>query len=114
MQLDDNGRVKVIDFGFARAHDQDSRPKTMCGTDDYMAPEVVSIIYKYYSDASYWCGCGSGQRGVLTNSSNRFWAWITMKKQIYSHMALYCLILSPEKNSLKKCQGKIQFELFYY
>jgi serine/threonine protein kinase len=39
--LDDNGRVKVIDFGFARAHDQDSRPKTMCGTDDYMAPEVI-------------------------------------------------------------------------
>jgi serine/threonine protein kinase len=59
--------VKVIDFGFARAHDQDSRPKTMCGTDDYMAPEVVSILYVYHCSLSYWNSCGSAQKDVLTN-----------------------------------------------
>jgi hypothetical protein len=35
-----------------------------------------------------------------------------MKKQIYSHTALYCSILLPGKSLLKKCQGKIQIENF--
>lgn len=39
--LDDNYRVKLIDFGLARTHDAQARPRTLCGTDDFMAPEVM-------------------------------------------------------------------------
>lgn len=38
--MDNNWKVKICDFGFARASD----PKeymTLCGTDEWMAPEVL-------------------------------------------------------------------------
>ena len=40
--VDDNWRIKICDFGFARIASQDQqRPMTLCGTDDWMAPEVI-------------------------------------------------------------------------
>eukprot|EP00028_Trichosphaerium_sp_Am-I-7-wt_P011976 CAMPEP_0168520824 /NCGR_PEP_ID=MMETSP0405-20121227/8275_1 /TAXON_ID=498012 /ORGANISM="Trichosphaerium sp, Strain Am-I-7 wt" /LENGTH=274 /DNA_ID=CAMNT_0008541895 /DNA_START=35 /DNA_END=856 /DNA_ORIENTATION=- len=39
--LDENNRVKLCDFGFARVVSTKERPNTMCGTDDFMAPEVI-------------------------------------------------------------------------
>ena len=39
--VDDNWRIKICDFGFARIASSDQRPMTLCGTDDWMAPEVI-------------------------------------------------------------------------
>jgi len=32
---------QICDFGFARSYSKHSRPLTMCGTDEFMAPEVI-------------------------------------------------------------------------
>jgi len=39
--LDDTGKAKICDFGFARSFDKKNRPQTMCGTDEFMAPELM-------------------------------------------------------------------------
>ncbi|ELR17959.1 serine/threonineprotein kinase, putative [Acanthamoeba castellanii str. Neff] len=36
----DNWRLKICDFGFARVN-ASNRPMTLCGTDDWMAPEMI-------------------------------------------------------------------------
>uniref|UniRef100_A0A6B2LE26 non-specific serine/threonine protein kinase n=1 Tax=Arcella intermedia TaxID=1963864 RepID=A0A6B2LE26_9EUKA len=38
--LDDNGKTKICDFGFARKSNYRAR-MTMCGTDEFMAPEII-------------------------------------------------------------------------
>jgi len=39
--LDDTGKAKLCDFGFARSFSTTHRPITMCGTDEFMAPELM-------------------------------------------------------------------------
>ena len=48
--LDDKGHIRITDFGLAKSMDSaqagedgsDTPCKTICGTDEYMAPEMVS------------------------------------------------------------------------
>eukprot|EP00002_Diphylleia_rotans_P021020 TRINITY_DN4086_c0_g1_i9.p1 TRINITY_DN4086_c0_g1~~TRINITY_DN4086_c0_g1_i9.p1 ORF type:complete len:583 (-),score=171.43 TRINITY_DN4086_c0_g1_i9:525-2273(-) len=42
--LDDHFKVKICDFGLARTMEMDGVPRrmTMCGTDDWMAPEIAA------------------------------------------------------------------------
>ena len=42
--VDDNLRIKVCDFGFARCVDK-SEVMTVCGTDEWMAPEGLSLLF---------------------------------------------------------------------
>jgi serine/threonine protein kinase len=65
--LDENGTVKIIDFGFSTIIPPGKKLKTFCGTPSYMAPEIVAR--KEYSGfcADIWamgvllyallCGC---------------------------------------------------------
>jgi len=39
--LDSEGHIKLIDFGFAKVLEPSERAYTMCGTPEYIAPEVV-------------------------------------------------------------------------
>eukprot|EP00918_Siedleckia_nematoides_P033129 GHVU01071946.1.p1 GENE.GHVU01071946.1~~GHVU01071946.1.p1 ORF type:complete len:368 (+),score=52.38 GHVU01071946.1:106-1209(+) len=39
--LDSKGYAKLVDFGFAKEFDPEGRTWTVCGTTEYMAPEVV-------------------------------------------------------------------------
>lgn len=39
--LDGQGHVKLVDFGFAKKLDRDGRTFTLCGTPEYLAPEVL-------------------------------------------------------------------------
>ena len=41
MLMDNHNRVKIADFGLARHHTEHSRPRTMCGTDGFLAPELI-------------------------------------------------------------------------
>ena len=39
LMIDENGHLKVIDFGFSKVVQE--RTWTICGTPEYMAPEVI-------------------------------------------------------------------------
>jgi LIM domain kinase 1 len=39
--MDECGKVKICDFGFARKFSKKYRPTTRCGTDEFMAPEII-------------------------------------------------------------------------
>lgn len=39
--MDDNGNLKIIDFGFSTCIPNDKKVKMFCGTPSYMAPEIV-------------------------------------------------------------------------
>jgi serine/threonine protein kinase len=41
LMLDRNGYLKVIDFGFAKKLHKNEWTYTLCGTPDYLAPEVL-------------------------------------------------------------------------
>ena len=42
LMLDDRGYVKLVDFGFAKQ--LDDRTFTLCGTPEYLAPEIISNV----------------------------------------------------------------------
>lgn len=39
--VDENNRIKICDFGFSRKVGDAEEPMTLCGTDEWMAPEVM-------------------------------------------------------------------------
>ena len=39
--IDTNGYLKVSDFGLAKAIEANEESNTMCGTPEYLAPEIV-------------------------------------------------------------------------
>jgi serine/threonine protein kinase len=54
MLISSDGHIKVTDFGFAKR--VDDRTWTMCGTPEYLAPEI--IVNKGYSHAVDWWAVG--------------------------------------------------------
>jgi len=40
--VDTNWKIKICDFGFARTYMKGKRPYTLCGTEDWMAPEIIT------------------------------------------------------------------------
>ncbi|EEB09134.1 AGC/PKA protein kinase Pka1 [Schizosaccharomyces japonicus yFS275] len=53
--LDRGGHVKIVDFGFAKNVSQ-GNCFTLCGTPDYLAPEIISL--KPYNKAVDWWSLG--------------------------------------------------------
>ena len=39
--LDSAGHMKITDFGFAKVVSPTKRTYTLCGTPDYLAPEII-------------------------------------------------------------------------
>jgi MAP/microtubule affinity-regulating kinase len=65
--LDDNGVMKMIDFGFSTCVPNDKKIKIFCGTPSYMAPEIVRKTEYCGPPADIWAlgvllfTCLSGQ-----------------------------------------------------
>jgi serine/threonine protein kinase len=55
--IEDTGRVKIIDFGFAVYSPDDRRLKNFCGTPSYMAPEIV-LKQEYFGTPTDIWACG--------------------------------------------------------
>lgn len=51
--LDDTGYVKICDFGFAKIVAQGERTYTLCGTPEYLAPEIV-LGRGHRTGADWW------------------------------------------------------------
>ncbi|KAI4306576.1 hypothetical protein L6164_029839 [Bauhinia variegata] len=54
--LDADGHVQLTDFGMAKQFDETTRSNSMCGTLEYMAPEIV--IGKAHDKAADWWSVG--------------------------------------------------------
>jgi MAP/microtubule affinity-regulating kinase len=52
--LDDNNRVKLIDFGFSIVCTSRDRLNVFCGTPSYMAPEIVNKIEYVGAPVDVW------------------------------------------------------------
>lgn len=51
-----NGYIKIIDFGFAKFLGTSARTWTLCGTPEYMAPEI--IMNKGFGKGADWWALG--------------------------------------------------------
>ena len=51
--LDNEGHVKLTDFGLAKSLSADDKASTMCGTPEYFAPEILLKI-GYDRMVDYW------------------------------------------------------------
>jgi len=51
--LDKKGNVKIVDFGFAKKLKKDEWTYTLCGTPDYLAPEILKGT-GHNRGADYW------------------------------------------------------------
>ncbi|XAR50116.1 Non-specific serine/threonine protein kinase [Bertholletia excelsa] len=51
--MDADGHVMITDFGLAKEIDESSRSNSMCGTTEYMAPEIL-LSKGHNKDADWW------------------------------------------------------------
>ncbi|KAL5722441.1 non-specific serine/threonine protein kinase [Ranunculus cassubicifolius] len=51
--MDTDGHVMLTDFGLAKEIDESSRSNSMCGTTEYMAPEIL-LSKGHNKDADWW------------------------------------------------------------
>jgi serine/threonine protein kinase len=54
--LDADGYLKLVDFGFAKELDRSGRTWTLCGTPEYLAPEII-LNKGHGFGVDWWC-CG--------------------------------------------------------
>ena len=57
--IDNEGHIKVTDFGFSQILDETKRTRTLCGTPEYLSPEMIAR-QTYTVAVDYWA------LGVLT------------------------------------------------
>ncbi len=53
-----NGHIKLADFGFAKILGDCGRTYTLCGTPEYLAPEIIKGKKKGYSKSVDWWALG--------------------------------------------------------
>lgn len=105
--LDADGHVMLTDFGLAKEFDENTRSNSMCGTVEYMAPEI--ILGKGHDKAADWWSVGillfemlTGQPPFVGGNRNK-----VQQKIVKDKMKLPAY-LSSEAHSLLK--GLLQKE----
>jgi protein kinase A/protein kinase X len=56
--IDKFGHIKITDFGFAKQLDQSNRTFTLCGTPEYLAPEIIKGAKVGYGKSVDWWALG--------------------------------------------------------
>lgn len=46
--------IKIVSFGFAKNYREDNGCRTVCGTPEYVAPEILNKDIKYYEKVDLW------------------------------------------------------------
>ncbi|KAG6488798.1 hypothetical protein ZIOFF_050049 [Zingiber officinale] len=105
--LDADGHAMLTDFGLAKEFDENTRSNSLCGTLEYMAPEIV--LGKGHDKAADWWSVGILLFEMLTGkppfiSSNRE----KMQQKIMKEKIKLPAYLSSEAHSLLK--GLLQKE----
>ena len=86
--LDSSGYIKIIDFGFAKQTEPGRRCVTLCGTPEYLAPEVF-LGRGYTSAVDYWA------LGILTWELVAGTApWSTRRRDKWRQIVVYEAILA--------------------
>jgi len=52
--VDEDGYVKLTDFGMAKHLKPEEKARTFCGTPEYLAPEII-LGEKYNKSCDWWC-----------------------------------------------------------
>lgn len=99
--LDSEGHVKLADFGLAKKVDESGRSNSMCGTPEYMAPEIIQA--KGHDKAVDWWSVGillyemlTGQRPFTDNNRQK------VQNKIIKDKVKLPPFLSSEAHSLLK------------
>lgn len=106
--LDADGYVMLTDFGLAKEVNEDSPSKSLCGTMEYMAPEIVQ--YKGHGKAADWWSVGillyemlTGQPPFTHNNKQKL-----QEKIIRDKIKLPTYLTSEANNLLKGLLQKDQ------
>lgn len=92
--LDLEGHIKLADFGLARFNDGESNNNTMCGTFEYLAPEMVTENRQEQTLAvDYWClgvlayRLHFGTQPFHSQNRNRLFEMILKREPFYPRSA---------------------------
>ncbi|EZA50124.1 Putative serine/threonine-protein kinase F31E3.2 [Ooceraea biroi] len=96
--LDENGHAVIIDFGLAKWLPRNERTNTLCGTPQYMAPEILRR--EHYGHEVDWWSLGVLTCFLLTNkvSDRSMCSIVTICQRFYWRIVLQAtrLIITPE------------------
>ncbi|KAG6531331.1 serine/threonine-protein kinase AtPK2/AtPK19-like [Zingiber officinale] len=105
--LDADGHAMITDFGLAKEFDENTRSNSLCGTLEYMAPEIV--LGKGHNKAADWWSVGillfemlTGKPPFISNNREK------MQQKIMKEKIKLPAYLSSEAHSLLK--GLLQKE----